>query len=227
MFDRLLFKIHARIDRHLLHLPPRAKTPFLTHLPILLAAEQWLTLGSVLEFGCGDNSTLAFLKLNIFKNLLHLRSYENDAIWAERIQRQVGPEARLDLRLVEGAVSSIVREIDLEQFDLILIDDSVTGEDRAKTIRAVADKHPRRAIVVVHDFEYYPYRVAARPFKHCFRFTGQNPNTGLLWNDANLNFSQLRNLNKVLQKIGEKESLDAWVSAFSSIDLSTNIVINR
>lgn len=223
MLERLNIKFHSLLDQYLLRLPPRAAAPYLTHVPVLLAAARWRPLEFVLEFGCGDNSTSAFLNLLLFPQLLRLQSYENDAAWAARIRNQVGPEPRLDLRLLDGAVSSVVKEVDLEQFDLIFIDDSITGEERSATIRAVAARRPRRAIVVVHDFEYYPYRVAARPFKHRFRFTGQNPNTGMLWNEAPLNIAHMHYLDQILRSIGGKESIDAWAAALSSINLAPSI----
>lgn len=216
MINRLNIKLHSLLDQQLLDLPPRAEVPYLTHIPVLLNAAKWRKLESVVEFGCGDNSTSAFLNPSYFSDLKKLVSYENDAAWADRVRSKLNDDPRLDLRLVEGPVSSVVERVDLEQFDLIFIDDSITGEERSATISAVAAKRPRRAIVVVHDFEYYPYRVAARPFKHRFRFTGQNPNTGLLWNEAELDLSKLRELNQKLRSLGEKESVSAWAAVLSA-----------
>lgn len=117
-------------------------------------------------------------------------------------------------------VASTVNSIDLEQFDLIFIDDSMTGEERCATIRIVAEKQPRRAVVVVHDFEHLPYRTASRPFRHRYRFTGLNPNTGLLWNDDSIHESQLRSLDRRLRLVGEQPSVVAWDSVLSSFGRS-------
>ena len=218
MLTRLINKFHFLRDRLVLRLPPRAGNPYLTHIPILLAAARWRSLAAVLEFGCGDTSTRAFIDRRYFPELRRLESYENDATWAERLRRQIGPEPRLNLQFVDGPISAAVEAIDLEQFDLIFIDDSMTGEGRSSTIRAVAAKRPRRALVVVHDFEYLPYRVAARSFRHRYRFTGQNPNTGLLWNDGSLPKSKLRRLDQALRRSGEKPGAEEWAGALRAID---------
>lgn len=217
MIARLINKFHVLRDRHVLRLPPRAANPYLTHIPILLAMARWRPLAAILEFGCGDISTRAFLDRRYFPKLQRLESYENDGAWAERLSHQIGTEPRLNLHLVDGKVASSVEAIDLEQFDLIFIDDSMTSEERSTTIRSVAAQHPRRAVVVVHDFECLSYRVAAQAFQHRFRFTGQNPNTGLLWNGAAINRSQLRALDRTLRSTGEKDDVAAWDVALSAI----------
>ena len=216
MISRLINKFHVLRDRHVLRLPPRAANPYLTHIPILLAVARWRPLAAVLEFGCGDISTRALLDLRFFPALQRLESYENDAAWAERLRSSIGTEPRLNLHLVDGAIASSVNAIDLEQFDLIFIDDSMTGEERSATIRAVAAKRPRRAVVAVHDFEWLPYRVASRCFRHRYRFAGLNPNTGLLWNEAVISQSQLRALDRSLRSTGEKVDVAAWDAVLSS-----------
>ncbi len=217
MLTRLINRFHALRDRHVLCLPPRAANPYLTHIPILLSVSRWRPVKAVLEFGCGDISTRAFLDRSYFPQLQRLESYENDAAWAERLRNLIGHEPRLNLHLVDAAVASSVAALDLEQFDLIFIDDSVTGQERSATIRAVAAKCPRRAVVVIHDFEFLPYRVASRSFRHGYRFTGLNPNTGLLWNDATLAKSTLRTLDRTLRATGEKADVAAWHAALASI----------
>lgn len=210
MVARLLNKFHALRDRHVLRVPSRAANPYLTHIPILLAAACWRPLATILEFGCGDISTRTFLDRRFFPQLEWLESYENDAVWAERLRQQVGADPRLNLHFVPGAVASIVGAIDLEQFDLIFIDDSTTGDERSATIRAVSTKRPRRPVVVVHDFELLMYRVAAQSFRHRYRFTGLNPNTGVLWNEKTLCKKQLRELDRLLRSAGEKSDAAEW-----------------
>jgi hypothetical protein len=217
MISRLVHRFHAFRDSKLLRIPPRAANPYQTHIPILFAVARWRPLASVLEFGCGDISTRAFLDRRYFQRLQRLESYENDAAWVERLRRQIGTEPRLNLHFVDGAIASSVDAIDLEQFDLIFIDDSMTGEERSATIQAVAVKRPRRAVVVIHDFEFLPYRIASRTFRHRFRFTGLNPNTGLLWNEAAIPKSQLCALDRMFRSTGEKDDVAAWAAAISSI----------
>ncbi|MEQ2005887.1 MAG: hypothetical protein ABMA26_03735 [Limisphaerales bacterium] len=213
MLKRLINKFHFLRDRYVLRQPIRAANPYLTHIPILLAVARWRPLTTVLEFGCGDISTRAFLDRRFFPALQRLESYENDAAWAEHLRSSIGNEPRLNLHCVEGAIVSSVDAIDLEQFDLIFIDDSKTGEERSATIRAVAAKRPHRAIVAVHDFECLDYRIASRSFRHRFRFTGLNPNTGLLWNEAAMQTSRLRALDRKLRATGEQADIASWEAA--------------
>jgi hypothetical protein len=210
MVARLLNKFHALWDQYVLCVPPRAANPYLTHIPILLAAARWQPLATILEFGCGDISTRTFLDHRFFPQLQRLESYENDTGWAERLRQQVGADPRLNLHFVPGSVASVVGAIDLEQFDLIFIDDSTTADARSATIRAVSTKRPRRPVVVVHDFELLTYRVATRAFRHRYRFTGLNPNTGVLWNEAALCKNQLRALDRLLRSAGEKPDAAEW-----------------
>lgn len=212
MFSRLIRKFHTLRDTNVLRMPNRAAEPYLTHIPILLSVPRWRCIGSVLEFGCGAFSTRAFLEREYFPDLERLESYENDPVWAERISERLRGETRLNLNVVNGALCNAVRDLDLDQFDLIFVDDAATGEERTKTIRTIAAKHPRRALVLVHDFEYLPYRQAARSFRNRFRFTGLNPNTGILWNTGSLPKAELHRLNNFLRQQTEQEDIGEWAN---------------
>jgi len=217
MLARLDSKFQELRDRYLLRLPARAQNPYLTHVPILLAAGHWWQIRRVLEFGCGEFSTKLFLDSRCFPELEQLQSYENDQQWAERVWELVGENPRLNLHLVDGPVANAVRGIDFESFDLILIDDSSSGRERCETIRAVAAAQPKRAIVIIHDFEYLPYRQAASSFRHRYRFTGMNPNIGMLWNGASVRRRSLRILNRTLRQNHQKSEFDDWSSILAQI----------
>jgi len=139
---------------------------------------------SVLEFGCGRYSTLTFLNRTAFPHLERLHSIENDDSWAATIQQIAQEDRRWSLQLVEGEISETVSNLDLESFDLILIDDSKTSAQRAATIRAVGLKQPERPWIVIHDFEVEEYRRAASGFRHRHRFRAYNPETGVVANQA-------------------------------------------
>lgn len=218
MIAGLISRLHALRDRHLLRVPPRSENPYLTHIPVLLAVARWRRVTSVLEFGCGEISTRTFLDRRHFPDLQRLVSLENDAAWADRLRQQTAGEPRLQLREVAGPIAPQVEGIDLEEFDLVFIDDSTTGGERGATIRAVAARHPRRPLVVIHDFEFPPYRVAARPFRHRHRFAGLNPNTGLLWNEGTLSRSKLRALDRLLRRTGDRQDVAAWETALAGMD---------
>jgi len=212
MLARLTNKFHVLRDRYLLRLPPRAPNPYLTHAPILLAAGRWWRIRRVLEFGCGEFSTKLFLDSRYFPDLQQLESYENDLAWAERIRQQVGVNPRLNLHWVDGPVATAVGGLDIDAFDLIFIDDSTSGPERCDTIRAVAAAQPQRAIVIIHDFEWLCYREAASSFRHRYRFTGMNPNIGMVWNGLLVHKQSLRVLNRTLRQNVHKSDVDDWSS---------------
>jgi len=220
MISQFVHRIHAFYDRKLLRVPPRATNPYLTHIPVLLSLPSWIRVRNVLEFGCGDFSTRTFLDRQYYPELQRIDSYENDSTWATHIRQQFGGDARLSVRFVDGAICDTVHSLNLEQYDLVFIDDSATGEERSATIRAVALQCPKRAIVVVHDFEYYPYRRASAAFRHRFRFTSLNPNTGLLWNDGPLAKSVMGRLNRVLRNSGEITNTDEWAETLRTANQS-------
>src|SRR6185369_14608287 len=158
---------------------PRALKDYATHIPILIGLARLRKVRSVLEFGCGHYSTLTFLNASAFPHLERLHSIENDDSWAQTIEEVAGSDLRWRLQLVKGEISESVAELDLESFDLILIDDSKISEQRAATIRAVAAKEPKHPWIVIHDFEFGEYRRAASAFPHRYRFRAYNPETGV------------------------------------------------
>ena len=162
--------------------PPRARNDYATHIPILVGLATVSNTKRVLEFGCGHYSTLTFLNRFAFPGLERLESIENDVSWAETVRRAVRNDPRWTLKLINGEIASAVSDLDLEQFDLILIDDSKTSAQRSATIRAIAGKQPQRPWILIHDYEVNEYRVAAKGFKYRYAFKTYNPETGLVSN---------------------------------------------
>ena len=163
---------------------PRARNDYATHVPILIGLARLREIKSVLEFGCGYYSTLTFLNRAAFPHLERLQSVENDASWAETIHEAAKSDERWTLKLVRREIADSVPALDLEAFDLVLIDDSKTSTQRSATIRAVAGKQPQRAWIVIHDFEVDEYRRAAADFKQRHDFKAFNPETGVLCNSS-------------------------------------------
>ena len=159
---------------------PRATNAYATHVPILIGLSRLREIKNVLEFGCGYYSTLTFLNRSVFPWLERLRSIENDATWSQRVAELAKNDVRWTLDLVDGEIAESVPDVNLETFDLILIDDSKTSAQRTATIRAVANKQPQRPWIVIHDFEFEEYRNAARGFKQRHSFRAYNPHTGLV-----------------------------------------------
>lgn len=193
--QKVIFKLRALRDKHLLKVPPRAVEPFVTHLPVLLGVGHLVQARRILEFGSGNHSSLAFLDRECFPHVEHVDSFENDPEWGAGIAAKAAHDSRFQMHLLDGAVAKAVADVDIESYDMIFIDDSVTSAERSATIRAVVARAPARAVVIVHDFEHPPYRHALRGMKNIVRMTALNPNTGVGWNHPALSRSSLRRLN--------------------------------
>lgn len=200
--EKVIFKLRALRDRHVLKVPPRSAEPFVTHLPVLLGVGHLVQARRILEFGSGNHSSLAFLDRECFPHVEHVDSFENDPEWGASIAAKAAHDSRFRMQMLDGAVAQAVANVDLESYDMVFIDDSVTSAERSATIRAVVARVPTRAVVIVHDFEHPPYRHALRGMKHIVRMTALNPNTGVGWNHAALAQSNLRRLNDFVRLSG-------------------------
>ena len=160
----------------------RAANDYSTHVPVLIGLSRLRRIRSVLEFGCGYYSTLTFLNRAVFPRLERLHSIENDKSWSERVAELAKRDARWTIDMIDGDIAGCISNLDLEGFDLILIDDSKTSAERAATIRAIANRQPQHPWIVIHDFDVEEYRNAARGFQQQHSFRAYNPHTGLACN---------------------------------------------
>jgi hypothetical protein len=191
---------------------PRALNDYATHIPILIGLSRLRTIRRVLEFGCGHYSTLTFLNRAAFPHLERLQSIENDDSWAATLQSSAKDD-RWTLQLVNGEICESVAALDLEAFDLILIDDSKTSAQRAATIRTIAGKQPQNPWIVIHDFEVDEYRDAASGFKHRHRFRAYNPETGVVGNRVD-EWKTIERVIKSKAKLLEPDAITDWVGSF-------------
>jgi len=192
---------------------PRALNDYATHVPILIALARLGEIRSVLECGCGHYSTLTFLNRSAFPHLERLHSIENDDSWAQTIQEAAKDDHRWTLQVVKGEISESVADIDLESFDLILIDDSKSSAQRAATIRAIARKQPKHPRIVIHDFEVEEYRQAASGFKHRHRFRAYNPETGVVGNRVD-KWKLIDRVIRTKAKVLEPDAIEQWTAVF-------------
>lgn len=198
---------------------PRAANPYTTHVPVLIGLARILIVNRVIECGCGEYSTLTFLNRSAFPRVVKLLSLENNAEWLDRVAGKVSGDPRLEILGVNGQMSSAASAIEIDGYDLVFIDDSNSASERAATIREIAAKRAGSALIVIHDYETPEYRLAARSFKNRFTFNCLNPNTGVLWNDASINKSELRSLNKLIKRHSKQiqpSDVDGWVRAVTS-----------
>lgn len=206
--SRLKNSICYRCRRLFNPLAKRTDNSYTTHIPILVAIGLLTNIKDVLELGCGENSTLTFLNKTAFPELIHLQSIENDYVWADKISALVGSDHRYQITLVQGDIKLAIDQSLVKGKDLIFIDDSLTAQKRAATIKEVSKRVDASTIVIIHDYENTEYRNAAKGFAHSFRFTAFNPNTGILWNDDNLHRKQLFRLNSFFKKNQSLELAD-------------------
>ena len=192
---------------------PRARNDYATHVPVLIGLARMREIKSVLEFGCGYYSTLTFLNRTAFPHLERLHTVENDTSWSETINEVAKVDERWTLQLVKGDIAECIPKLDLERFDLILIDDSKTSTQRAATIRAVANKQPKHPWIAIHDFEVAEYREAASGFKHRHRFRAYNPETGVVTNEMN-EWKTIKRVIKSKAKLLEPAAVARWSDSF-------------
>lgn len=178
----------------------RASNAYATHVPVLVGLARLLRIKCVLEFGSGRYSTMAFLDRNVFPQLEILHSVEDDEVWRDEVLNLTGGDPRLCVELVGTPHETAVR-VSPEKYDLILIDDSRSVENRVRTIQSLMSKKTQPALLVIHDFEIPDYRSAAkmRGF-HSFRFRALLPETGVLFAGSRLNFRELRSLESLIRK---------------------------
>lgn len=190
----------------------RHANPYATHLPVLLGLAANYKINSILELGCGLYSTKKFLEVNLFPHLTKLHSLENDAAWFSQMAA-LQTDARLTMSLVQGDMSDAIATLDLAGYDLIFIDDSLTADERARSIQGVAVRVTAATVVAVHDFEVPEYQQAAQDFPHRFAFDAFNPHTGLAWSNGQLDSKALQMLNRVLKKHAryiEPDDTQSW-----------------
>ena len=192
---------------------PRARNDYATHVPILVGLARMREVKRVLEFGCGYYSTLTFLNRTAFPHLERLHTVENDLSWSETINEVAKVDERWTLQLVKGEIAECVAKLDLESFDLILIDDSKTSTQRAATIRAVARKQAQRPWIVIHDFEVDEYRKAASGFKRRHRFRAYNPETGVVANQV-YDWKIIDRVIKAKARLLEPAAVAHWADSF-------------
>ena len=199
--------------------PARAQNQFATHLPILIGLARMVPIRRVLELGCGNHSTSTFLDCRAFPDLIALESLETDAAWARRIAEENRREPRLNLRLVEDPLETVLRELPLNAYDLLLVDHSDKYEIRAATISFLAHRAPGRTLILLHDYEIPLYRRAARGFRHRFEFKAFTPSTCLACGHFPVRRAALRLLDRAIKRQActlRPDDAAAWIAVLDA-----------
>lgn len=173
--------------------------PYATHIPVLIGLARIGSVKRVLEFGMGAYSTFAFLNKKLFPDLAELHSFEDNRTWFEEITSVI-EDGRWKSHLCAPPLSKVVSEIDFQGFDLVLIDDSTTVEDRCNTISEVLKFCDPNTLVVIHDYEQLSYQNAANLWPHKFNFRSLYPNTGVIWDKRKVSRMKLLFLNLTIAR---------------------------
>jgi hypothetical protein len=193
----------------------RSENPYATHIPVLMALARLIPIRRVLEFGSGNYSTRTFLNSKAFPDVSTVHSIENDREWAQQISDLLISDPRLQLIVIDSPMSLYVPTIFGWKYELIFIDDSLSAEERAATIKQVAQHSSPNSIIAIHDFEVLEYRRASRHWPHRFKFTGFTPHVGIAWDQAQLDREQLRFLDRLIAANARTlvpDDIDGWVT---------------
>jgi len=156
--------------------------PYRTHVPVLIQLAQLLKPRRIAEFGMGHFSTSIFLDRVCFPLVERLTSFEDDSEWFAVIAKKHSQDLRFEPNLVPGPMWKTAVKLRASDYDLVLVDDSKTECDRAKTLLAlrVAQRITKGPVVVVHDAELPRVRVATLVFPNRMYFYDLCPQTGVL-----------------------------------------------
>ena len=190
--------LRVRIRELLLGCPRRSPNPYATHVPYLVGVVAITGPRRVLELGSGIFSTLTLMDSTVCPSIESLDSFEDDLEWFQSMGERLGGDRRANLQLVQTPLASAVESMDLDRYDLILVDNSRTCEERTRTLRSVFSRWKCLNVVMVHDFEIADYRRAAScPLKR-ITFKAYSPCTGVLWREGRIPRGPLRDLQKLV-----------------------------
>lgn len=187
---------HRFIDKYILNIPEYSKLPFKTHLPILKELNKKFKFKNILELGSGNYSTKLFLNKKVFSSLESLVTVEDCYMWYKKTKKKFNSKK---LKIVfSKKISETIKNISIRKYDLIFIDNSMISDEREKTIKNLCSRKLSNQIIIIHDYEHYPYRFASQKIKYKYRFTCLTPNVGILSNKY-LEKKYLNNLNNKIK----------------------------
>jgi hypothetical protein len=204
----MLLKRYARaIFNRVIDLAPRSKEPYATHVPVLVGVAATCKPKLLIEFGAGSFSTLSFLDEVAFPSLQEVRSYENNKEWFEQIRERSHHSSRVNLQYIEGDMYRAVASANVADADMIFLDDSPTAETRVPTVKEVSRLCGERPIVILHDYELWRLRLAARKFENCVAFDTFHPQCCAVWHGHPGRRPILENVNRTIRQHASDISL--------------------
>jgi hypothetical protein len=198
----------------------RSEQPYATHIPVLVGVAAACRPKRLVEFGSGDFSTLTFLDQTVFPSILRVESYENNPEWMQHMEAKLAGNPRGVVHFFQGRMRAAVAAADPGAADLIFIDDSPSGWERAHTVLEVARTCRERPIAVVHDYDLPAIRLACRKFKHRFAFTSFTPQSCAVWNGDPHRKALLEGVARRLEDNASSLSVSdarGWAKVFSGL----------
>lgn len=199
-------------------LPPRSAIDYATHVPVLVGIGCSLRIAKILEFGAGFYSTLTFLNRTAFPDVTSVCTIESNSAWISKVYAAAKDDPRLRIRHVPEPIESILPEVDLGDYDLVLVDSSTEAERRAALIRELADRSTGTNLIVIHDFEIDLYQRAAKGFSNEVAYSAFNPCTGVLWRaKRDGEQKKLKRIKRIISRHAKAlapDDIESWAAAF-------------
>lgn len=158
------------------------KSSSYSHIPVIVLMSLLFPVRKVLECGSGLISTLVFCDTKIYSEIEQFDSLENGSLnYANNVCASMGShKSGYKLHYSFVKMTKFVNNFDINLYDLVLLDDSDSLEDRAATIYNVTKK-ANRPIILIHDFEQKLYQQAVQSEFRKFVFDTVEPFTAVLW----------------------------------------------
>ena len=152
-----------------------------------------------------------------FPDVTSVCTIESDSDWISKVYAAAKEDPRLSIRHVPEPIESILPELELADYDLVLVDSSTMAERRAALIRQLANR-PAGGLVAIHDFEIDLYRRAAKGFANRVDYSSLNPCTGVLWHAKRDGEKKtLKNIRDIINrhaKVLTPYDVDSWAMVF-------------
>jgi predicted O-methyltransferase YrrM len=190
--------------------------PYATHKPVLIAIANIFGCENILELGSGCNSTTIWDNRYCFPNIRSVTSLEDSQEWFDQVKFKIKSDSIVNLQLVDSVPES-AGKINIDNFDMIFIDDSVNLKDRALSIKNIVNRCNREAIIVIHDFENKKYQGSIRAPWQFVEFSHTLPMTGVAFTGDN----KMKLIERTADFIRENSDI-----AFSNIDNWRDILKN-
>lgn len=209
-FLQLFYKIEDKIRRRVFGQRIPNFHSFATHIPVLMGLCQMIKPKKILELGPGLYSTAMFTDRSFLPGLTNFTSVESEKEWADKVKDFFVEKKESHFILSETGVADYISSL-TEKFDLIFVDDSLTTEDRVRTILNVGIKSDMQdTVVVIHDFEVPAYQNATTSFNNRYIFKCFHPNIGVVWNGNVISFPDMKQLERKIYKRKWKHAVTAF-----------------